>query len=167
MRTRGLEWPWKGLESLCLLSNETVTVDLSRSKSFSQKWKNLKRVANVFPVLSIQRTCIFDFRDFTHLVQIFYSSSLSREFKVINEFGYSWSCRLKSQFSELISLFQVQMSRRVYIFTARLEPHWPIWPKELVNCPVRVNHWRPGSLNRIKGRNFIPTDHDSKSQSKT
>ena len=70
MRNRGREWPWKGLESLCLLSNETVTVDLPRSKSFSRKWKNLKRVDDVFPVLSIQGTCIFDFRDFTHLVQI-------------------------------------------------------------------------------------------------
>ena len=58
-----------GLESLCLLSNETVTVDLSRSKSFSRKCRNLKRVADVFPVLSIQGTCIFDSRDFTHLLK--------------------------------------------------------------------------------------------------
>ena len=58
-----------GLESHCLLSNKTVTMDLSRSKSFSRKWKNLKRVADVFPVLSIRGIRIFDFCDFTNSVQ--------------------------------------------------------------------------------------------------
>ena len=70
MSIRG-EWPWTGLESHCLLSNETVTVDLSRSKSFSRKWKNLKRAADVFPVLSVQGTWIFNSHDLTQLVQFF------------------------------------------------------------------------------------------------
>ena len=91
----------KGLESLCLLSNETVTVDLSRSKSFSRKSKNLKRVADVFPVLSIQGTCIFDSRDFTHLPQlirklcpsiwsVYWNHERSWSFRVIERIRKSW-----------------------------------------------------------------------------
>ena len=128
MDTLGYEWPWTGLESHCLLSNETVTVDLSRSKSFSRKWKNLKRAADVFPVLSVQGTWIFNSHDLTQLVQFF------EDWVILSMMTYKHEhFDIKQNISRLLSSsFMSSLFSRVFMILAIL---WTLFLTNLLLFP--------------------------------